>query len=148
MKNSKVSHQWGIYLYESIKEGSYSFNVIFRRNGEADLFSGMIPDENIINQMLTLGLDDLESLSRICARYRRECSTQIRGHRGLHGILQLGRNIRMLSAPPSANLNREHARFVNSLLCESTAEPLAKVLFNAHDGIAAISICNTNKAKD
>ena len=64
-----------IYLYESVEEGSYSFNAIFRRNDEIDMFSGMIPDQNTIDRILELGLEVLESLSGICAPPRCAATT-------------------------------------------------------------------------
>ena len=89
-----------IYLYESVEEGSYSFNAIFRRNDEIDMFSGMIPDQNTIDRILELGLEVLESLSGICAPPQGMPHTGVRPLRGLRGFLQLGRAIRMPSAPP------------------------------------------------
>lgn len=69
-----------IYIYESVEEDSYAFNAFCRKGGEVVSIGRLVDDGDLVRQLLRLGIDDLSTLPDICARYGRECPTQVRGH--------------------------------------------------------------------
>ena len=69
-----------VYAYASIEEKSQSFNAFFEIDGEVKSISDLDISEDLMDQCLLLGIDDLMKIRELCERHNRERPTEIRMH--------------------------------------------------------------------